>query len=141
MRREATLAARSVHPVLTPAALGLLPLGGALDVLASGRAGALTWLAFWVIVLGVALGTWCTSFALLDWVFFAELGDSGVWGLDGFATATVVGLYGVAALTRVGTDAHGASPLAMALEVGGTGVLFVKAWVGRELAAALRERR
>jgi hypothetical protein len=141
MVRQVKRTAQAIHPALAPAALGLLALGAALDVLALGRPSALSWLAFWSIAAGVAAGTWFAGFALLDWIFFAELGDAGVCGLDGFATALVVGLFGLAALLRVGTYAHVASASAMALEVGGGALLAVRTWIGRELAAWLSDRR
>jgi uncharacterized membrane protein len=141
MVRQVKRTAQAIHPALAPAALGLLALGAAFDVLAMGRAGALSWLGFWAIAGGVAAGTWCAAFALLDWIFFAELGEAGVCGLDGFATALVVGLFGLAALLRVGTSAHAAPPPAMALEVAAGALLTVKTWIGRELAAWLGERR
>jgi hypothetical protein len=127
--------------VLGPAALGLLALGTALDVLAAGQAGALAWLAFWILVAGIAAGTWCAVFSLFDWIFFARLGEAGVCGLDGFACAVVVGLYGLGALLRVDTAAHTAPPAAMALEVAGAALLATKTWIGRELAGWLDERR
>jgi uncharacterized membrane protein len=141
MQRHVRRTAIAVHPVLAPAALGLLAFGAALDVLGAGQGGALTWLAFWSITAGIALGTWSAAFALLDWVFFAELGDAGVCGLDGFATALVVGLFGVAALVRLDAVAHAPPPAAMALEVAGAALLVVKTWIGRELAAWLAQRR
>jgi hypothetical protein len=130
---------RAVHPVLAPAALGLLALGAALDVIA--RSGALSWLSFYVIAAGVALGTWCAVFALLDWICFADLGESGAWGLDGVPTAAVIGLYGAAALLRVHSTWHAAGASAMALEVVGAALLANKAWIGRELAASFASRR
>jgi uncharacterized membrane protein len=141
MQREVRCTAKAIHPALAPAALGLLALGAALDVLSFGHAGALSWLAFWAIVAGVAAGTWSAAFALLDWIFFAELGEAGVCGLDGFATAIVAGLFGLAALTRLGSSAHAAPPAAMALEVAGAALLAMRTWIGRELAAWLDERR
>jgi uncharacterized membrane protein len=141
MHRQVKRTGQAIHPVLAPAALGLLALGTALDVLAAGRAGALTWLSFWAIAGGIALGTWCAAFALLDWIFFAELGEAGVCGLDGFATALVVGLYGLAALLRLDAAAHAPPAAGMALEVAGAALLGMKTWIGRELAAWLDERR
>jgi hypothetical protein len=130
-----------VHPVLTPAALALLALGTSLDVLAAGHVPSLMWLAFWIIAAGIAWGTWCAAWGLFDWVFFARLGDAGVCGADGFATAIVVGLYGLSALLRLETTAHAATDAAMALEVAGAALIGMKAWVGRELAAWLNEPR
>ena len=141
MQRDVSCGSKAIHPALAPAALGLLALGAALDVLALGRGGAVSWLAFWAIVAGVAAGTWFAAFALLDWIFFAELGESGVCGLDGFATAIVAGLFGLAALTRLTTASHAAPAAAMALEVAGAALMATRTWVGRELAAWLDERR
>ncbi len=140
MQRQVRRTAHAVHPALAPAALGLLALGTALDVLSLGHAGAVTWLAFWALAAGVAAGTWCAAFALFDWVLFAELGESGSCGLDGFATALVVGLFALAAILRLGTEAHAAPAPAMALEVAASALLAVKTWIGRELAAWLDER-
>jgi uncharacterized membrane protein len=137
MERQVKRTAQAIHPALAPAALGLLVLGTSLDVLAGGQAGALTWLAFWALVAGIAAGTWCAAFALLDWIFFAELGETGVCGLDGFATAVVVGLYGASALLRIEAPSHAAPAAAMAIEIAGAALLGMKAWVGRELAAWL----
>jgi hypothetical protein len=131
----------AVHPVLAPTALGLLAMGTSLDVLAAGRESGLTWLAFWIITAGIAWGTLGVMWALFDWIFFARLGDKGVFGADGFATAIVVGLYGLSALLRLEGTAHAPTDPAMALEVAGTALIGVKAWVGRELAAWLNERR
>jgi hypothetical protein len=128
-------------PILSPAALGLLALGTALDILSAGQPGVLAWLAFWIVVAGVAAGTWCAVFSLFDWIFFARLGEAGVCGLDGFACAVGVGLYGLGALLRVDTTAHMAPASALALEVAGAALLGTKAWIGRELAAWLDERR
>jgi uncharacterized membrane protein len=133
--RQVGSSGRAIHPVLAPIALGLLVLGSSLDVVA--RSGALTWLSFYAIAGGVALGTWCAAFALLDWICFADLGASGAWGLDGVPTAAVVGLYGAAALLRVHSNWHVATASAMALEVAGAALLANKAWIGRELAASL----
>jgi hypothetical protein len=119
----------------------LLALGTALDVLAADQANAVASLAFWTLVGGVALGTWYTMFALLDWIVFARLGEAGVYGLDGFVCAVVVGLYGLAALLRVEAAAHAAPAAAMALEVAGVALIGTRAWIGRELAAWVSERR
>jgi hypothetical protein len=140
MQRQVKRTARAIHPTLASGALGLLALGTALDVLSTGHGGALTWMAFWAIAVGIAAGTWCAMFALLDWVFFAELGDSDVCGLDGFATAIVVGLYGLAALLRLDAPAHAPPAPAMALEVAAAALLAMKTWIGRELAAWLDDR-
>ncbi len=110
-------------------------------MLASGTAGPLTWLAFWTIVVGVAAGTWSAMFAVADWIFFADAGDGGVCGIGGFPTALVVGLFGLAALVRVGSPEHLAPPAAMALEVAGGALIVAKTWIGRELASWLQERR
>jgi hypothetical protein len=87
------------------------------------------------------MGTWYTMFALLDWIVFARLGEAGVYGVDGFVCALVVGLYGLAALLRVDTAAHAAPAAATALEVAGTALIGTRAWIGRELAAWVCERR
>jgi uncharacterized membrane protein len=137
MERQVKRTAQAIHPALAPAALGLLALGTALDILAGGQAGALTWLAFWSLVLGVAAGTWCAAFALLDWIFFAELGEEGMCGLDGFATALIVGLFGVSALLRIQSPLHAAPAAAMAIEIAGAALLGMKAWIGHELATWL----
>ncbi len=140
MHRRVKRASTALHPVLAPAALGALALGAALDILAEGRPGALTWLSFWTIVGGVVFGTWCALFALADWVFFARLGEAGTSGLDGFALALVVGLYGLAALLRVDMAEHAPPPSAVVLEVVGAGLLLIKNWIGRELSASLKRR-
>jgi hypothetical protein len=127
-----------VHPALAPAAFGLLGLGSALDIIAHG--GTLTWMSFYAIAAGVALGAWCAVFALLDWICFADLGERGAWGLDGIPTAMVVGLYGAAVLLRVDSAWHAASASAMACEVAGAALLANKAWIGRELAGSLARR-
>jgi hypothetical protein len=129
-----------VHPVLTTTALGLLVLGTSLDMLSAGRAGGLTWLAFWTTTAGVAWGTWCAVWAMFDWIFFARLGDAGVWGADGFASAVVVGLYALSTLLRLDDPARPPSDAARALEVAGAAVLGVRLWIGRELAGWLSER-
>jgi hypothetical protein len=128
-----------IHPVLAPAAFGLLGLGSALDIIARG--GALSWVSFYALAVGVALATWCAVFAWLDWIYFAELGKSGLWGLDGAPTVVVVGLYGGAVLLRAPSAYHLASASAMALEVAGVGLLANKTWIGRELAASMTGRR
>lgn len=124
--------------MLGPVVLGLLGLGSTLDVV--GRTGAVTWLSFHLIALGVALGSWCAVFALLDWICFADLGKAGPWGLDGIATALVSGLYGAAVLLRVDSSWHAVTSPAMVLEVAGAALIANKAWVGRELAASLARR-
>jgi uncharacterized membrane protein len=141
MLRQVKRTGQAVHPALAPLALGLLALGAGLDVLAAGREGPLTWLAFWIIACGVAAGTWSAMFAVADWVFFADAGETGVCGLGGFPTALIVGIYGLAALLRVASPEHVAPPAAMALEVAGAALVVTKTWVGRELASWLRERR
>jgi hypothetical protein len=98
-------------------------------------------MAFWAMVGGIGLGAWCAMFSLLDWLFFAELGDAGVCGLDGFATSIVVALYGLAALLRLDAPGHAPGPSAMALEVAAAGLLGMKAWIGRELGQWLDDRR
>jgi hypothetical protein len=128
----------AIHPVLAPAASGLLALGSILDLVA--QRGALTWLSFYALSAGVALGTWCALFALLDWICFANLGKSGPWGLDGIPTAVVVGLYGGALLLRMESVCHAATASAMALEVAGAGLLANKAWIGRELSGSIASR-
>jgi hypothetical protein len=130
----------AIHPVWAPGSLGLLALATALDILSAGHPGALTWLAFWATALGIATGAWCAMFSLLDWVFYAELGDAGVYGLDGFATSLIVGLYALSALLRLDAPAHAPPPSAMALEVAAVGLLGMKAWIGRELGQWLDER-
>ena len=122
------------HPSLAQGAFALLALGVALDAFAVGKAGAVTWLAFWALGLGVALGTWCAIFALFDWIFFAGLGQAGVSGLGGFATALVVGLFGLAALSRVDTAAHAPPSVAIVLEMAGATLMWTRNWIGRELA-------
>jgi uncharacterized membrane protein len=133
--------AGAIHPALAPAALGFLALGTALDVLAAGHSGPLAWLAFWSVSAGVAAGSWCAAFGLLDWIIYARLGEAGMFGLDGFATAIVVGLYALDALLRVDAPSRAAPPAAMALEVAGAALLAMKTWIGRELAAWLDERK
>jgi hypothetical protein len=128
------------HPDLGPASLGLLGLGTALDILSTGEAGACACLAFWAIVVGVAVGVWCCVFALLDWVVFARLGEAGVYGIGGFVRALVVGFYGLAATLRVATPSHVAYAAAIALEVAGAALVFLMPWIGRELAASVAER-
>lgn len=139
LERQVMTSGSAIHPVLAPAAFGLLGLGSALDLVA--RRGALTWLSFYTLAVGVALGTWCALFALLDWICFANLGKSGPWGLDGIPTLAVVGLYGGAVLLRIEPSWHAATASAMALEVAGAGLLANKAWIGRELAGSLSFRR
>jgi hypothetical protein len=140
MRGRATLTAGVVDPVLTPSTLGLLALGTGLDLLSRGQPGTLSLLAFWAIAGGVAGGTWCATFALLDWVFAppaAERGYAGAWALHGFATATIVGLYAVDALFRLHAQGHAPAPPAAAVEVGGAALLVMKIWIGRELRAGV----
>jgi hypothetical protein len=139
LERQVGTCASAIHPVLAPAAFGLLGLGSVLDLVA--RRGALTWLSFYTLAVGVALGTWCALFALLDWICFANLGKSGPWGLDGIPTLLVVGLYSGAVLLRVESAWHAATASAMALEVAGAGLLANKAWIGRELAGSMSARR
>ena len=139
LEREVKTSGSPIHPVLAPAAFGLLALGSALDLVA--RRGALTWLSFYTLAVGVALGTWCALFALLDWICFAKLGKSGPWGAGGMPTLVVVGLYGGAVLLRVEPTWHAATASAMALEVAGASLLANKAWIGRELAGSLSVRR
>jgi hypothetical protein len=141
MHRRVKHRGLAIHPVWAPGALGLLAVATALDVLSGGGPGALTWLAFWASVAGIAAGSWSALFALLDWVFYAELGESGVCGLDGFATTLVVGLYGLSALLRLDAPAHAPPPSAMALEIAAAGLLGMKTWIGRELGQWLDERR
>ena len=120
-------------------AFGLLGLGSALDIVA--RTDATSWLSFYALAGGVALGTWCAVFALLDWICFADLGERGVWGIDGLPTAVVVGLYGAAVLLRVGAAWHPPGASAMAFEIAGAAMLANRSWIGRELAASLAHRR
>jgi hypothetical protein len=141
MQRRVKRTSLAIHPVWAPGALGLLALATALDILAGGRPGALTWLAFWASAVGIAGGAWCALFSLLDWIFFADLGEAGVYGLDGFATSLVVGLYGLSALLRLDAPAHAPPPAAMALEIAAAGLLGMKTWIGRELGQWLDERR
>jgi hypothetical protein len=138
VERQVRSSGAAIHPVLAPAAFGLLGLGSALDII--GHKGALSWLSFYTLAAGVALTTWCALFALLDWICFADLGKSGPWGLDGIPTAVVVGLYGGAVLLRLESTCHVATASAMALEVAGAGLLANKAWIGRELATSLARR-
>ena len=140
MLRQVKRTGQAVHPALTPVALGVLALGAGLDVLAAGREGPLSWLAFWTVASGIAAGTWSALFAVADWIFFADAGDAGVCGIGGFPTALVVGLFGLAALLRVASPEHVATPAAMALEVAGVALIVTKTWVGRELASWLQER-
>jgi hypothetical protein len=135
VERQVRTSGAAIHPVLAPAAFGLLGLGSALDII--GHKGALSWLSFYTLAAGVALTTWCTVFALLDWICFADLGKSGPWGLGGIPTAVVVGLYGGAVLLRVESTCHVATASAMALEVAGAGLLANRVWIGRELAASM----
>jgi hypothetical protein len=137
--RQVSACGPAIHPAIAPAAFGLLGLGSALDMVA--RSGALTWLSYYALAGGVALGTWCAVFALLDWICFADLGRSGIWGLDVIPTAVVVGLYCGAVLLRVDSPWHAATASSMALEVAGAGLLANKAWIGRELAVSLAIRR
>ncbi len=139
VEREIRAGGAAIHPVLATAAFGLLGLGSALDIIA--QRGALTWLSFYSLAAGVALGTWCAVFALLDWICFADLGKSGPWGVDGIPTIVVVGLYSSAVLLRIDTTCHVANSAAMALEVAGAGLLANKAWIGRELAVSIASRR
>jgi hypothetical protein len=139
VERQVSTSGAAIHPVLAPAAFGLLGLGCALDLVA--RKGALSWLSFYTLAMGVALGTWCALFALLDWICFADLGKSGSWGLDGIPTIVVIGLFSGALLLRVDSAYHVATASAMALEVAGAGLLANKAWIGRELAASIAGRR
>jgi uncharacterized membrane protein len=134
MERQVNRTVQAIHPALAPAAPALLALGTGFDVLASGRAGALTWLAFWAVIVGIAAGTWRATFALLDWVFDADFGEPSSTGVDGVGTALVVGLFGVSALFRLESPAHAAPDAAMAIEIAGVALLGLKAWMGHELA-------
>jgi hypothetical protein len=137
MQRHVGHPAHAIHPALAIAAPGLLAAGTGLDALAAGRDGALPTLAFWSIAAGVAFGTWCTAWALLDWIFIAELGNASVQGLRALAAATVVTLYGLAVILRLDSPTHPATAPAMALEVCAAALLGVKASLGSELGAWL----
>jgi uncharacterized membrane protein len=141
MHRQVKRRRDAIHSVIAPAAFGLLAVGTALDVLAAGQPGALTWLAFWSLVAGIASGIWCMTWALLDWIFFAKFGDAGACGLDGFAIAMVVGLYALSALLRIASVDHAPPASAVALEISAAALLGMKAWIGRELAMWLDDRR
>jgi hypothetical protein len=136
MQEQAGQSSQAIHLVVSAAAPGLLAAGTALDGLAAGRNGALTWLAFWTLVCGVMLGAWCVLWALVDWIF-AEASRPAILVYQGLSTATVVGLFGIVALLRVDSAAHSASTPASALEVGAVAVLGMKAWLGAELTAWL----
>jgi uncharacterized membrane protein len=143
-RRASTL--HPAHPSLVNVAFALLGLGVALDALSTGRGGAVTWLAFWVLALGVAFGTWTAIFSLFDWVFFArpvdgpsDGGESSLSGVGGFATALVVGLFGLSAITRVDTAAHAPPPVAIVLEMAGATLMWMRSWMGRELVREPRD--
>jgi uncharacterized membrane protein len=138
-----TRRARSLHPAhpaLANGAFAFLSLAVALDALSLGQGGAVTWLAFWALAAGVALGTWCAVFALFDWVFFAGLGETGVCGLGGFAVALVVGLFGLAAMARADTTLHAPPPVSIVLEMAGVTLMWMRSWIGRELVREPRAR-
>jgi hypothetical protein len=138
-RRHILLTAGLVDPVLLPSFLGLLVLGTGLDLLARGQAGALTWLAFWTLVAGLATTTWSATFAFLDWVF-APRADRAGCGFDGIALFTIVALYGLSALFRVDTRGHAPGGPAAALEVAAAALLAMRAWMGHELGGSARQR-
>ncbi len=137
MQRHVGHPAHAIHPALAIAAPGMLAAGTALDALAAGRDGALPTLAFWSIAAGVAFGTWCAAWALVDWIFIAELANASVHGLRALATATVVALYGLAVVLRLDSPTHPATASAMALEVCAVALLGVKAFLGSERGAWL----
>ena len=138
--RQVRRTGHPIHPALAPAALGLLASGTAFDLLAPAG-GGLTWLAFWTVGAGLALGTWSAMWAIFDWVFFAQLGAQGACGLGGFDTSIVLAFYGLASLLRLHSPMHAPPSLAVALEVVGAALLGMKMWFGRELAAWLSDRR
>lgn len=137
--RQLDLAGRAAHPALARAAVALFACGLAIDVVGSIR--ALTWLSFYAMAIGVALGAWGVAFAAFDWAWFAEWGNAGAWGLAGIPTAAVVGLNGMAVLLRLDSPWHAAPPSALAVEVAGAALLATKTWLGRELAGSLSSRR
>jgi hypothetical protein len=137
MQRQVRHPSHAILPAVLCAAPGLLASGTAIDALTAGTHGVLTWLAFWTIVAGIAFGTWCAAWALLDWILLADVGNTGVCGLDGFLTAIVVTLYVLAVSLRLDSPAHSATEPAMALEVGAGALLGMKTWLGRELGAWL----
>jgi len=141
MQRQVRRAGSITHPVFARASIVIIALGCAVDVLSGGRAGAMSWLSFWVSTVGVAFGAWCAMFAVLDWVLYADLGERGISGLDGFASGMVVGLCGIALLLRVDCNAHAAVAGATSLEWVAIALMCVKSWIGRELASGIAQRR
>ncbi len=141
--RRLHLAGLATDPALARAAVALFACGLAIDVV--GGIGALTWLSFYALGIGVALGAWGVAFAAFDWVWFAEWGNAGAWGLGGIPTAAAVGLYGIAVLLRFDSPWHAAPPSALAVELAGAALLAGKTWQdlgrARELAAWLSSRR
>ncbi len=134
MQEHAGQPGQAMYLVIGAAAPGLLVAGTALDALAAGHDGALTWMAFWAITAGVAFGAWCATWAFVDWAFAGQA-ERGIRGLEGISLATVVGLYGLVALLRLDGPAHAATAAAWALEVSAATLLGMKLWLGNALAA------
>ncbi|MGD0674676.1 MAG: DUF2231 domain-containing protein [Polyangiaceae bacterium] len=134
MRRAILVGRHAANPAFARGAFAPFVLGSALDAVASCRSSAVSSLGFWIVVLGVALGAWVATFEILDWLFFARLGSTGVSGLDGFISAMVVGLFALATWLRAATLSHQAPAAAVAVEVAGVALLSVKGWIGRELS-------
>lgn len=139
MRGRARLLGHPIHPMLVPIPIGLFLLALVFDlVVIAGGPRALGLGSFWAIAGGVVGGLSAAVFGLIDWTAIpSRTRAKGVGLLHAGANVTVVGLFAVAWLTRLGSADRVPTWTAVGLEIAGVALMLVAGWLGGELVDRL----
>lgn len=130
-----------VHPMLVGFPLGLLITGVGFDLAqrASGTASLAT-TAFYMLLVGVVIGTVTALFGLWDWLYI-EKGTRarriGAW--HGLGNALALLLFAVSVYQRWGAPGFVASGSALSWALAGAALLLITGWLGGELVFTLGE--
>lgn len=139
MESRARLLGHAIHPMLIVFPLGLLATAVIFDViyLATDRSG-LAAAAAYMIAAGIIGGLTAALFGLIDWLSIPARTRAkriGAWHAIG--NVTVVGLFAVSWLLRVGATDWEPGALALVFSFAGAGLALVSAWLGGELVERL----
>jgi uncharacterized membrane protein len=140
MESRAKLFGHPLHQQLVALPLGMLALGGVLDLL--GLFGALANagpLAYWAIGIGIVAGLVAAAFGLIDLVAIPPGTRAARIGrLHGVGNVVVLALFvGSWALRHANGNDQAPPPFALVLSFGALALALLTAWLGGELVTRL----